>query len=181
MPEHCPNTPAKFRYLESFLWNDFDSDRSHWDAWLRRKSPDGTSVAGVSGFRRALQLHTALRSLQCANSGIDVEKNLSAGHEVLNKLIGIYGIYPHISENGQVALATNAQADPVASLLLIILEALQEGLWRRFKLCHEPSCRASYYDASKAAAKTWCSMELCGSRTKMKRYRLRNSGLTKPE
>jgi predicted RNA-binding Zn ribbon-like protein len=51
------------------------------------------------------------------------------------------------------------------------LEALQSGIWRRFKLCHDPTSRASYYDVSKAAAKTWCSMETCDSRNKMRRYR----------
>jgi predicted RNA-binding Zn ribbon-like protein len=51
---------------------------------------------------------------------------------------------------------------------------MQMGDWGRFKLCRDPACCASYYDASKSAAKTWCSMETCGSRNKMRRYRAKS-------
>ena len=54
-------------------------------------------------------------------------------------------------------------------------DAMQAGQWRRFKLCRDPSCRASFYDASKAAAKNWCAMQTCGSRNKMRRYRARSA------
>ena len=172
MPEHRPETPAKYRQLESFLWHDFEAGRSDWKDWLHRKLPND-SLAAAATFHRAMQLHAALRSLQAANSGMQIGKELAASHEALNGLIASYRIEPRLDEDGQVSLATNKPADPVAHLMLMVLDALQAGYWRRFKLCHEPTCRASYYDASKAAAKTWCSMQTCGSRNKMKRYRAR--------
>jgi len=61
--------------------------------------------------------------------------------------------------------------EPAALLLIEALEAMRLGLWRRFKLCREATCRASFYDASKAAGKVWCEMTTCGSRNKMRRYR----------
>lgn len=103
-----------------------------------------------------------------------IGKEIAASHELLNRLIASYRIEPRLGENGEISLATNKPADPVAGLILMVLDALQSGFWRRFKLCHEPTCSASYYDASKAAAKTWCSMQTCGSRNKMKRYRARS-------
>ena len=174
MPEHRPETPAKYRYLESFLWHDFEAGRSDWKVWLHRKLPGHSPAVAAATFQRAMQLHAALRSLQAANSGMQIGNELIAGREMLNRLIVLYRIEPCLGEDGQISLATNKPADPVASLVLMVLDALQSGLWRRFKLCHEPTCRASYYDASKAAAKTWCSMQTCGSRNKMKRYRARS-------
>jgi hypothetical protein len=171
LPEHRPGTPAKYRCLESFLWHDFGAGRSDWEVWLRRKLPDIFPVGTAFVFRRAMQLHATLRSLQAANNGIEIGEELSSGNVTLNHLIGIYGIKPRLDEAGQISLATDKPADPVAILMLSVLDALQSGAWRRFKLCSESSCRASYFDASKAAAKTWCSMEICGSRNKMKRYR----------
>jgi predicted RNA-binding Zn ribbon-like protein len=171
VPEHRPDTPGKYRNLESFLWHDFEAGRSDWKDWLRRKIPDDSQEAAEAAFHPAMQLHSALRSLQATNSGMRIGTEHAASREMLNRLIVRYRIQPRLGENGQISLATDKPADPVASLILMVLDALQSGFWRRFKLCHEPTCRASYYDASKAAAKTWCSMETCGSRNKMKRYR----------
>jgi predicted RNA-binding Zn ribbon-like protein len=171
MPEHRKETPSKYRDLESFLWHDFEAGRGDWKVWVRRKMPDTSEAAAEAAFRRSMQLHLALRSLQAANSGMQTGEELPAARETLNRLVSIYRIQPRLGEGGQLSLAPNKPPDPVAGLILIVLDALQSGVWRRFKLCHEPTCRASYYDASKAAAKTWCSMETCGSRNKMKRYR----------
>lgn len=171
MPEHRPDTPGKYRCLESFLWHDFKAGLSDWEVWLRRKLPDASPVRAASVFRRAMQLHATLRSMQAANSGIKIGDELSVGPEMLNQFISVYGIKPCLSEDGHISLVTDKPADPVAGLMLMVLDALQSGFWQRFKLCNEPTCRASYYDASKAAAKTWCSMQTCGSRNKMMRYR----------
>jgi predicted RNA-binding Zn ribbon-like protein len=174
VPEHRPETPAKYRHLESFLWHDFEAGRSDWKVWVHRKLPSYSPAVAAATFQRAMQLHAVLRSLQAANSGMLIDKELVAGREMLNGLIALYRIEPRLDEDGQVSLATNKPSDPVLHLMLMVLDALQSGFWRRFKLCHEPTCRASYYDASKAAAKTWCSMQTCGSRNKMKRYRARS-------
>ncbi len=173
VPEHRRETPVKYRNLESFLWHDFAAGRSDWKVWLRRKMPNDSQKAEAA-FHPAMRLHSALRSLQAANSGMRIGAELAASRAVLNRLIARYRIQPRLGEDGQVSLATDKLADPVAALILMVVDALQSGFWRRFKLCHEPTCRASYYDASKPAAKTWCSMGTCGSRNKMKRYRAKS-------
>lgn len=171
MPEHRAGTPGTLSILESFLWHDFEAGLSDWRAWLLRKMPDTSKAAAEAAFRHGMQLHSTLRSLQAANSGILIGKEAAASREKLNRLIARYRIQPRLGEDREFSLTSDSLANPVVRLILMALEALQSGLWRRFKLCHEPTCRASYYDASKAAAKTWCSMETCGSRNKMRRYR----------
>lgn len=171
MPEHRTGTPARLSQLESFLWHDFDAGFDDWNVWVRRKMPHSAEATTTkSAFRYGMQLHAAMRSLQAANSGM-ATGNEVAGRETFNRLVARYGIHPHLGEDGVIVLASDRPTDGVVSLMLAAFEAMQTGVWKRFKLCREPTCRASYYDASKPAAKTWCSMDTCGSRNKMRRYR----------
>ena len=172
MPEHRPETPDGLSDLESFLWNDFEAGLADWQAWVRRKMPNTSRAVATAAFHHGMRLHVALRSLQAVNSGIRIDEAV-AGHEAFNDLIAHYVIQPRLGEDGRLCFASDSPGDPVVRLVVMVMEALQSGDWRRFKLCREPTCRASYYDASRAAAKTWCSMATCGSRDKMRRYRAR--------
>ncbi len=172
MPEQGPTTPARLGALESFLWHDFAGGMEDWHAWLRRKLPDLPDAAAADTLRRALRLHDALRVLQAENSGIP-SGEAAAAREALNRLIARCHVRPRLGEDGTLCLASDRPADPVVRLVLAALEAMRSGAWPRFKLCRAPTCRASYYDASRAAARSWCSMQTCGSRDKMRRYRAR--------
>ena len=172
MPEHGAATPAGLAALESFLWRDFEAGGQDWRAWVRRELPDLPDAAAEAAFHQAMRLHDALRVLQAANSGISSHEP-AATPEALNRLIAHCRIRPRLDQDGVFRLASDRPADPVARLVLAVLDAMRSGAWRRFKLCRDPTCSASYYDASKAAARSWCSMETCGSRDKMRRYRAR--------
>ena len=175
MPEHRVETPSSYRALESFLWNDFDTGLYGWGQWVSRKIPQASIAATESrAFRRAMQLHGALRSLQAENNDLATGEE-DAAREVFNRLVIRHGIHPRLDEHGCLILESGeSEVDAVSQLVLTALEAMQMGEWGRFKLCRDPTCRASYYDASKSAAKTWCSMETCGSRNKMRRYRAKS-------
>jgi predicted RNA-binding Zn ribbon-like protein len=173
VPEHRAETPAEYRVLESFLWHGFKAGRSDWKTWVLSKLPETSAAAARAAFDRAIELHGSLRWLQAENSGMQIGVNLAASLETLNRLITCYRIQPRLGQNGNLSLASDNPSNPVSHLLLMALSALQSGSWRRFKLCSDPKCRASYFDASKATAKTWCSMATCGSRNKMRRYRAR--------
>jgi predicted RNA-binding Zn ribbon-like protein len=173
MPEHRDQTPGSLRDLESFLWHDFawhdaKAGKTEWSAWLSRKMPDQPARGQ---FENASVLHAALRALQAVNNGIAVA-NTSQAHDAINALIVHLGIRPRLGPDGELHLAP-VRKDSVSQLLLVALDLMQNGQWRRFKLCRDPACRASYYDASKPAGKIWCAMETCGSRDKMRRYRSR--------
>ena len=169
MPEHGKGTPARWRLLESFLWHDFDDGSVAWTGWAGRAWPDPAADATEAGFADAMRLHVALRSLQAANSGIAADAEVL--RTTLNRLAVEHDIRPRLERQGTLRLVPATDVDPVARLLVLALEAMQADAWRRFKLCREPSCRASFFDSSKAAAKTWCAMRTCGSRNKMRRYR----------
>ncbi|MET9828644.1 CGNR zinc finger domain-containing protein [Streptomyces sp. NPDC006385] len=52
-----------------------------------------------------------------------------------------------------------------------IAQALVEGTWTRLKACEAADCHWAYYDRSPAGRGRWCSMQVCGARAKMRRYR----------
>lgn len=54
---------------------------------------------------------------------------------------------------------------------------LLTGPWaHRIRECERPDCSLLFVDESRAGARRWCSMETCGARSKMARYRA-----TRPE
>ena len=52
-----------------------------------------------------------------------------------------------------------------------VYEAMRDGSWQRLKTCR--NCGWAFWDESKNRSGVWCSMQLCGSRLKVRRYRSR--------
>ncbi|TMR14312.1 hypothetical protein ETD86_29040 [Nonomuraea turkmeniaca] len=48
--------------------------------------------------------------------------------------------------------------------------------WDRLKVCAEGTCQWAFIDSSKNRSRSWCSMRLCGNRTKTRAYRARKRG-----
>ena len=63
----------------------------------------------------------------------------------------------------------------VARLLADIATAQVDGTWQRLKICPRDVCRWAFYDSSKNRSGRWCTMAICGSRTKSARLRSRRS------
>ncbi|ARQ70360.1 CGNR zinc finger domain-containing protein [Streptomyces marincola] len=58
-----------------------------------------------------------------------------------------------------------------ACVAAAVAAAEADGTWQRLKACEAESCRWAYYDHSPAGRRRWCSMQLCGARSKMRAYR----------
>ena len=63
----------------------------------------------------------------------------------------------------------------LATLASIAVAAAREGTWSRFKACRKPSCGWIFYDRSRNRSSNWCSMTICGNRTKTAGYRRRRA------
>jgi len=76
--------------------------------------------------------------------------------------------------DGQLRLVC-ADQDPftraVGAVATAIAEASVAGTWPRLKSCPGHLCGWAFYDRSPAARSRWCSMQVCGSREKMRAYR----------
>ncbi|MEV7071109.1 CGNR zinc finger domain-containing protein [Streptomyces sp. NPDC091972] len=75
------------------------------------------------------------------------------------------------ASDGSAALAP-ADAGPLLSrVAAAVAESLVAGTWTRLKACEAVDCHWAYYDRSPAGRGRWCSMQVCGARAKMRRYR----------
>jgi predicted RNA-binding Zn ribbon-like protein len=73
------------------------------------------------------------------------------------------------------ALKIDPGGDGAAALearLLLAIERVQAlGAWARLKACPAEDCGWAFVDTSRNRSRTWCSMEVCGNRSKTRRYR----------
>jgi predicted RNA-binding Zn ribbon-like protein len=60
-----------------------------------------------------------------------------------------------------------------ARLLAAVHEASIDGSWPRLKTCRQ--CGWAFYDSSKNRSGSWCSMRICGNRSKNRSYRRRQT------
>ncbi|MEV4257982.1 CGNR zinc finger domain-containing protein [Spirillospora sp. NPDC049652] len=61
----------------------------------------------------------------------------------------------------------------LAWIAAAIMDAVADGTWGRLKVCQESTCRWAFLDTSKNRSRAWCSMRVCGNRTKTRAYRAR--------
>ncbi|MBB5628644.1 CGNR zinc finger domain-containing protein [Sphaerisporangium krabiense] len=54
-----------------------------------------------------------------------------------------------------------------------VLRAHADGSWPRLKVCADATCQWAFLDSSKNRSRSWCSMRVCGNRTKTRAYRAR--------
>ncbi|MBP2702818.1 CGNR zinc finger domain-containing protein [Microbispora sp. RL4-1S] len=64
-------------------------------------------------------------------------------------------------------------AGGLARVAGMISAAHADGTWARLKVCAEHTCQWAFVDSSKNRSRSWCSMRVCGNRTKTRAYRAR--------
>jgi len=65
----------------------------------------------------------------------------------------------------------------LGTVLAAMVLAERDGGWHRLKICREETCQRVFFDKSKNQSKTWCSMQVCGNRSKTRTYRDRQREL----
>ena len=63
----------------------------------------------------------------------------------------------------------------LGSVVAAMVQAEERGTWERLKICAAHDCRWAFFDRSKNRAGRWCSMAVCGNRTKTRTYRARHA------
>ncbi|MGW4494463.1 CGNR zinc finger domain-containing protein [Streptomyces sp. NPDC004376] len=89
----------------------------------------------------------------------------------------------HLAVDDTDGSARLTPADPAPLLSRVaaaVAGALVAGTWQRLKACEAPDCHWAYYDRSPAGRGRWCSMQVCGARAKMRRYRAKDAKDTEP-
>ncbi|MFI2368640.1 CGNR zinc finger domain-containing protein [Streptomyces sp. NPDC018833] len=117
----------------------------------------------------ARALREALREACLAHAGHGTSTTLDA-------LLADAPLRVSISPVGEAALRPAGPPTLLARIAEAVATASAEGTWLRLKACEAEDCRWAYYDRSPAARSRWCSMAVCGARSKMRTYRSRRSG-----
>jgi predicted RNA-binding Zn ribbon-like protein len=136
-------------------------------------------VEGLGGRRGAAEeldgmreLREALRAACLAHTGTDMEPGKS---ETLRRLLNGAPLVVDVDAAGRAALrpAKGLSGLPLltARIAAGIATAETEGDWQRLKACEACDCLWVFYDRSPAGRGRWCSMAVCGSRAKMRKYR----------
>lgn len=90
----------------------------------------------------------------------------------LNSILSACPVTYHLTDAG-IELIPVHEGDagklPVLRLALHVAEATRTGEWLRMKEC--AGCDCVFYDNSRNGKRVWCSMETCGNRAKVNRWR----------
>lgn len=156
--------PGSLENVRSLLntWlvpNDAHVPHDDLDPWLEEH--------GITDRAPLERLRAELRGLVEGRCAVD---------PVVNRWIRRYRVKVR-SSRASIELHTSVD-EPGAQLVLIVIEALANGTFRRLKACAD--CRWAFYDHTRNNSKRWCVMNAtkpggrsCGNLAKARRYRER--------
>ena len=146
-------------------------DPSSTREWLLRSGLAADSITvSEAEHERLREFRSVVRSL--------LESNLHPG-EAAPDLGGLtrfaaLGIPLAVGAAGELELDMEPAGDVdtvIAQMLGAIHAAQLSDDWRRLKICAADDCRWAFFDSSRNRGGQWCTMEVCGNRTKNRRYR----------
>ena len=179
-PSGRPAAPGRLGLVQAFLntfWDLGGDGAEVWSSpeayarWLGERGFSGAVTrVDVDG---AILVREALRSLALANHD-DVAA--PAAEEVLDRVAlevaPRAGLVPRFGAGGdRLDVAADGPDAALALVLGIVFGARASGSWRRMKACPHEHCGWVFYDRSRNRSSQWCSMRICGNRTKAARHR----------
>jgi predicted RNA-binding Zn ribbon-like protein len=174
--------PGRLGLVQAFLNTFWDleahggeqwTDAGAYGGWLGRRG--FTGAASDADLPRALELREALRALALANHD---DAPAPAAEAILDRIAAEVapraGLTPRFSSGAdRLDVAADGPDAALALVLGIVFAARADGTWRRLKACPHAHCGWAFYDRSRNRSSQWCSMRLCGNRTKGARHRRR--------
>jgi predicted RNA-binding Zn ribbon-like protein len=168
--------PESLWLVESLLNSvDVESGRDDLDElprfqrWLRDHGRGSAANAATEAdLSLARDLRDALRD----------ELDGAGDPSGLDRLAAGIGLVARFTGDGRVGLvpADAGVRGVLGEVLTAVVRAEHEGAWRRLTICSADACRYVYYDRSKNGSRRWCSMAVCGNRSKTRAYRERVTG-----
>ena len=191
-PNEVKPAPGPLRVVQKFVntrSNLRDSDlleeTDGTARWLARHGllPDGVAEVSEVDRRRLISFREWLRRvLVVHNAGAEVrEEEVAAIFEEPDDLAGAALLRVSFDPSGEPWLSpaegTGNRVDKAMALMLAaVVRSAVDGTWGRLKACRNDGCKWAFYDNAKDRSGTWCHMDACGARHKMRAYRERRSG-----
>jgi predicted RNA-binding Zn ribbon-like protein len=173
-------------YVQAFLNTFWDLDDHGGEVWATPRAYGAWLHArGFTGepthrdLDRAIALREALRSVCLANHEGGHDRGGAAARAPLGTLDAIARA---VAPNAALAPSlTTGTLEPqfdgpdaaCALALAIVHDARQDGSFARLKACPHAKCGWAFYDTSRNRSAQWCSMRICGNRTKGETFRRR--------
>lgn len=147
----------------------------HLGRWLRERRllEPGERIDDPGDLVRARALRESLRAaLWHERRPLDGE-----ARAVIEREAERAGLSLAVDSAGVLVLVPRAAGlgGALGRLLAIVVEAQAEGHWSRLRVCVNDVCQWAYYDASRNRSGRWCSMAVCGNRTKVRAHRTRTA------
>jgi predicted RNA-binding Zn ribbon-like protein len=141
-------------------------------AWLSSQGFAVPARTSVDDVRLLVLLREAIRDL------VDHRPDADAA-ATINRIAADHPVRLYLRPDRELPLApVGVGVDAAVERVLAILAAsLIDGSWDRLKVCPGDRCRWLFYDHSRNLSRRWCSMDICGSRAKMRTYRRRQVGV----
>ncbi|MEX0784883.1 MAG: CGNR zinc finger domain-containing protein [Dehalococcoidia bacterium] len=161
------------------LEDDLATPRSAAD-WLTKRGllPEDTALReeDVITLRELRQL---LRELAVANNGEALDPDVLPALDQIASQAPLTLRFDAGPEPVLRAVGTGIDG-AVAGLLGIVHAAMRDGTFQRLKRCPGDGCPHTFYDWSRNRTGTWCSMSVCGNRTKVRSYQSRRRAARRP-
>ncbi|GAA0907478.1 CGNR zinc finger domain-containing protein [Streptomyces thermoalcalitolerans] len=133
---------------------------------------DGRARLGIqeAELPQARELRESLRATLLVHAG-------HPPHRAVTPLGELFARAPLLvavdDRDGSATLVPADAGSLLSRVAAAVAEAVAAGTWSRLKACEADTCHWAYYDRSPAGRRRWCSMQVCGARAKMRRYRAR--------
>jgi predicted RNA-binding Zn ribbon-like protein len=159
--------PEPLRLVQRFVNTcDLSHDRDWLADWLPER---GVHSPSALDLRRARRLREAIRELLYANNG---QASTRESWVALREAADSAGLTIDFAPPRLVSRADGLER-LLGEVVIAAYTAIGEGTWPRLKCCRNHECRWAFYDYSRNRSASWCSMQICGNRTKTSAYRRR--------
>jgi len=156
-----PNAaPEPLRLVQRFVNTiDLSHDREWLTAFL---AEEGLDAPAEGELDRARELRESIRELLYANND---QGRPGDRWRALNAAASSAALTVDFETRTLVATAPGLDG-LLGRVAVTCLAAMADGTWARLKCCRNVACRWSFYDYSRNRSASWCSMQICGNRTK---------------
>ena len=120
----------------------------------------------------AIELRDALRRVFLAHSGVVLPNE---DLETVNQAFARVPLDVQVDPSGAPSFEPRGEGVALALGRVVsdMARARALGSWDRLKLCPAEDCLWAFFDSSRNRSRRWCSMDVCGNRTKTREYRRR--------
>lgn len=141
-------------------------------AWLAAQGllAPGSPPAGEHDLGTAVALREGLRAAFLGHHGPERHGVPEDLEEALARL----PLRVSLTRDPALVPAGDGVLAGLAGVAAAIMHSVADGTWPRLKVCQADTCRWAFLDTSKNRSRAWCSMQVCGNRTKTRNYRARS-------